>query len=119
VVFLFTTRAAFRGVAGEQLVEEFSRVGDWRHAHAGLRPGELATAVDAAFGADGEGGEAGLVADLFGEELVERDVTSRAVLRFGIEHSGEEGVHREVSAFDAVVEAAENGHQLTLRPEGF
>ena len=54
-----------------KLVEEFGRVGDRRDAHAGLGPGELAAAVDAAFGTDGEGREAGLVADLFGEELVE------------------------------------------------
>ena len=74
--------------------------------------------MDAAFGADGEGREAGLVPDLFGEELVERDVAVRTVLRFGVEHTGEEGVHREVSAFDAVVEAAEDGHPFALFPDG-
>ena len=63
--------------------------------------------------------EAGLVADLLGEELVERDVAVRTVLRFGVEHAGEERVHREVAAFDAVVEAAEDGQLILLLPERF
>jgi dihydropteroate synthase len=57
------------------------------------------------------------VADLLGEELVERDVAVGAVLRLGVEHAGEEGVHREVAAFDAVVEAAEDRQVLSLLPE--
>ena len=118
-VVLLATLAAFGGVADEELVEEFGGVGDGRDAHAGLRPGDLAAAVDAAFGTDGERGEAGLVADLLGEELVERDVAVRAVLRLGVEHAGEEGVHREVAALDAVVEAAEDGQLVLLLPERF
>ena len=110
MVFLFATRAALGGVASEELVEEFSRVGDRRYAHARLCPSELAAAVDAAFGADGERGEAGLVADFLGEDLVERHVAVGTVLCFGIQHAGKEGMHREVAALDAVVEAAENGH---------
>ena len=74
--------------------------------------------MDAAFGADGERGKPGLVADLLGEELVERDVTARAVLRFGVKYAREEGVHREVAALDAVVKSAEDRHQLTLLPDG-
>ena len=110
LVFLFATDAAIRGVANEKLVEEFGWVGDRWYAYAGLRPRELATAMDAALGADGERGEPGLVAELLSEELVERDVSVWAVLCLGVEHAREEGMHREVAAFDAVVEATENGH---------
>ncbi len=74
--------------------------------------------MDAALRADGERGETGLVTELLGEELVERDVAVWAVLCLGIEHAGEEGMHREVATFDAVVEATENGHQFALRPDG-
>ena len=118
LVFLFATDAAIRGVANEKLVEEFGWVGDRWYAYAGLRPRELATAMDAALGADGERGEPGLVAELLSEELVERDVSVWAVLCLGVEHAREEGMHREVAAFDAVVEATENGHQFALRPDG-
>ncbi len=117
LVFLNAAGLAVFGVANEQSFEEFGGASDGRDADAGLGPGDLAAAVDAAFGADGEGGETGLEADFIGQVLVDGDVAMWAVLGLGIEDAGEEGVDGEVAAFDAVIKAAEDGEVAAVVPQ--
>ena len=53
--------------------------------------------------------------DLLGEQLVDGDIAVGPVASFGVEDSGKEGMDREVTAAQAVVEAAVNRHVFPHR----
>jgi hypothetical protein len=74
--------------------------------------------MDAAFGSYRERGKSRLYSHLISDELINRDVSIGAVLCFGMQDAGKKRVHREVSAFDSVIESTVKRHVLAILAQG-
>ena len=101
-------------VRDKELAEQFARAGDGWHAGAAAGPGHEAAAVNAIFGADGEGGESGRSADGFGGTLVDGDIAIGHALGVHGADAAEVGMDGKVAAFVAVVEALEEGEIVLM-----
>ena len=103
----------------EKLAKKLGRSRNRWHPGAAASPAHLTAAVDAILAAYRERGKSRGATNGFGCALVHADVAFRHAFGIHGQHPGEKRMHREVSAFDPVIQTRVEGEILAMFRQRF